>query len=119
MDVLHEHVERFNAGVPTGDFGQMVEHFADDAELVFEGVPVGPFHGREQIAEAYRSQPPDDLIGIADEVEPRPTEVVATYGWQRDGFRRAGEMRLSVVGDRIARLVVTFDPPADPAGGRG
>jgi hypothetical protein len=38
MNVLNEHVERFNAGVRSGDFGPMLEPFADDAELAFEGI---------------------------------------------------------------------------------
>src|SRR5829696_9589623 len=58
--LLSDHVARFNAGVRSGDFGPMVDGFTDDAELVFEGIPVGPFRGRAAIAAAYRNQPPDD-----------------------------------------------------------
>ena len=35
LSLLDEHVERFNAGVRSGDFGPMVAAFADDGELVF------------------------------------------------------------------------------------
>src|SRR3954468_453927 len=45
--LLAAHVERFNAGVATGDWARMLEGFAADAVLAFEGVPVGPFHGRD------------------------------------------------------------------------
>ena len=52
-DLFDRHVERFNSGVRTGDYGPMLEQFTADAELHFEGVPVGPFVGRSVIAEAY------------------------------------------------------------------
>ena len=55
--LLARHVERFNEGVQTNDFAPMIEQFADEAELSFEGVPVGPFLGRPAIAAAYREQP--------------------------------------------------------------
>jgi hypothetical protein len=90
--LLHEHVERFNAGVRSGDFGPMLAAFAEDAELVFEGVPVGPFRGREAIAKAYRTQPPDDEVLLLDERE-EAAEVVAGYAWSSEPgvrARRAG-----------------------------
>ena len=46
MTLLDEHVKRFNAAVRSGDFGPMLENFADDATMAFEGVPVGPFVGQ-------------------------------------------------------------------------
>jgi steroid Delta-isomerase len=86
----------------------MLEYFADDAELVFEGVPVGPFRGRAEIAAAYREQPPDDeveLLGIREEDD----DAVASYGWSREPGVRAGELRLTRRDGLIARLVVSFD----------
>jgi len=49
VSLLEQHVERFNEGVRSGDFTSMVAAFAEDAELHFEGVPVGPFVGRDAI----------------------------------------------------------------------
>jgi SnoaL-like domain len=72
---LQRHVARFNRGVRTGDFGPMVEAFSDDGELVFVGIPVGPFVGREAIREAYRAQPPDDEIVLLD--------GDGSYAWRR------------------------------------
>ena len=66
MSLLEEHVERFNAGVRSGDFGPMVAAFAEDAELVFEGILVGPFAGREAIGEAYAAQPPAGRTSFRD-----------------------------------------------------
>jgi len=45
MELIDEHVARFNAGVRSGDYGPMLEQFTEDAELAFQGVPVGPFVG--------------------------------------------------------------------------
>ena len=107
MSLLTRHVERFNAGVRSGDFGPMLEQFAGDAQLRFEGVPVGPFSGLDEIARAYRERPPDDEIEVLD-VRRDGDTFVAGYAWRREPARRAGELRLTVDGALIRRLVVTF-----------
>lgn len=108
LDLLHDHVARFNDGVRTGDFGPMLERFADDAELVFEGVPVGPFRGRDAIAAAYRDQPPDDEVRVVDAGEREDGVVVARYAWAKEPAMTAGEMLLTRDGDRIVRLAIAF-----------
>jgi RimJ/RimL family protein N-acetyltransferase len=107
-DVLDDHVRRFNAGVRSGDFAPMLERFAGDAEMTFEGVPVGPFVGLDAIAEAYRDQPPDDELAVLDVRQDGDT-FVAGYAWRREPEKRAGVLRLTVEGGRITRLVVSFD----------
>jgi len=77
--VFDEHIARFNAGVRSGDFGPMLEQFADDAEL--------------------------DILDVRHEGE----DVVAGYAWRREPDTRAGALRLTVAGGRIRQLVVTFD----------
>jgi steroid delta-isomerase len=99
--MLEAHVDRFNRGVRSGDFGPMVAAFADDAELVFEGIPVGPFVGREAIAEAYRAQPPDDEIVLLD--------GEGTYAWASAPDVPAGRMFLTERDGAIARLVIRYD----------
>ena len=111
VSLLDEHVRRFNEGIRTGDFGPMVDAFTEDAELRFEGVPVGPFEGREAIAAAYREQPPDDEVEILGTEEREDGVVVARYAWKRDEGKQAGEMLLTPRDGRIARLVVTFAQP--------
>src|SRR3954452_8078162 len=105
MSLVDEHVVRFNEGVRTGDFSAMLEPFAEDAEMEFLGVPVGPFHGRDAIAEAYRTQPPDDELVVLED----RGDGTARYAWSREPDRQAGELRLTVADGRITRLVVTFD----------
>ena len=107
MSLLEEHVERFNQGVRSGDFTPMVAAFAEDAELHFEGVPVGPFIGRDAIDAAYREQPPDDEVEILGS-EVRDGVIVARYAWLREEGRQAGEMRLTPRDGQIEKLVVTF-----------
>ena len=108
LDLLHRHVERFNAGVRSGEWGPMLEQFDDGAEMEFRGIPVGPFHGLEAIEEAYRTQPPDDELRILEERE-RDGRVEARYAWLADPDVAAGEMFLTSEGGSIRKLVVTFD----------
>jgi len=106
MGLLEEHVRRFNEGVRSGDFGPMAAAFADDAEMHFEGVPVGPFVGRDAIAAAYRDRPPDDEVEIVD-AEERDGAIVARYAWLRDHGKQAGEIPSPHAG-RILKLIVRF-----------
>ena len=101
MSLLEEHVERFNAGARSGDFDPMVAAFAEDAELVFEGIPVGPFSGREAIGAAYAAQPPDDEIVLLD--------GDGTYAWAKEPAMPAGQMFLTERDGEIARLVIRYD----------
>jgi steroid Delta-isomerase len=109
LNLVRAHVERFNAGVRSGDFGPMVEEgFADDAELAFEGVPVGPFRGKEAIAGAYAEQPPDDEVVILRTSESGEEMVVVDYAWSAAPKERAGSMIFRLRAGKIDRLVVTF-----------
>ncbi len=107
-EVLESHVERFNEGVRTGDFARMLEQFTEDAELAFEGVPVGPFRGKPAIEKAYAEQPPDDEIVILRTRESGEDLLVADYAWRADPAARAGSMILRLREAEIDRLLVTF-----------
>jgi steroid delta-isomerase len=99
--MLEAHVARFNDGVRTGDFGPMVAAFSEDAELVFEGIPVGPFLGREAIGEAYATRPPDDEIVLLD--------ADGTYAWASAPEVSAGQLFLTEREGEIARLVIRYE----------
>jgi steroid delta-isomerase len=107
-DVLDDHVERFNAGVRTGDWAPMIESFAEAAEMEFRGIPVGPFVGRDAIAAAYRDQPPDDELRILQRRD-SPGRVEARYAWLAEPEVAAGELFLTSGDGGIRKLVVTFD----------
>ena len=104
MTLLEDHVDRFNEGVRTGDWSRMLELFAHDAELDFEGIPVGPFRGRDAIAEAYRMQPPDDEIVLLAQ-----SDGVAVYAWARKPTVRGGELRVVEHDGQIRRLAVVYE----------
>jgi hypothetical protein len=108
--VLEAHVERFNRGVRSGDFEPMLAAFAPDAEMVFEGVPAGPFRGLEAIAAAYAAQPPTDEVLLLGPARDEDGVTVGDYAWATEGVR-AGRMLLSARDGLITRLVVTFEPP--------
>jgi steroid Delta-isomerase len=99
--LLAEHVARFNEGVRSGDFSRMVAAFTEDAELVFEQIPVGPFVGRDAIAAAYAQQPPDDeIVLLSDD---------GTYAWSKDPSVPAGQIFITERDGKIARLVIRYD----------
>jgi steroid delta-isomerase len=106
--MLAQHVERFNEAVRSGDYEPMLAAFARDAEMRFEGVPVGPFAGREAIAAAYAQQPPDDEVVLLTEPRLEGDREESDYAWKREGTR-AGRMILTARDGKIARLVVTFE----------
>jgi steroid delta-isomerase len=113
IQLVERHIERFNLGVRTGEFGPMLEGFTEDAEMAFDGVPAGPFVGKTAIAEAYNQQPPHDeirVLGIRLDGE----EIVIRYAGRNEPDR-LGRMIITPDGDRIARLVVVFDP--EPSAG--
>jgi hypothetical protein len=112
------HVARFNAGVRSGDFGPMVDGFSEDAELIFEGIPVGPFRGREAIAAAYRTRPPDDEIELLDAEQDSQGRVVASYAWRRRPGVRAGALVLVPREGRITRLVIHYGDGLQPTDDR-
>lgn len=107
-ELLREHIERFNAGVRTGDWAPMLEQFDDAAEMEFRGIPVGPFVGKEVIGAAYREQPPDDEMRVLEERE-RVGGVDARYAWLAEPDVAAGEMLLTAESNLIRKLLVTFD----------
>jgi hypothetical protein len=116
LELLAAHVEAFNEGVRAGDFRTMVEGFSQDAEMSFQGVPVGPFIGRQAIAAAYGDRPPDDELRVLDARELDDGVIVARYAWARTPTAQAGEMFITPdEDDQIARLVVTFEESRDPA----
>jgi hypothetical protein len=70
-------------------------------EQVFEGIPVGPFVGRDAIGEASRARPPDDEIV--------PLDGDGTYAWPGRPEVPAGQLFLTERDSEIARLVIRYD----------
>jgi len=101
VSLLDAHVDRFNEGVRTGDWSGMLELLTEDASLEFDGIPVGPFRGRDAIRAAYTTQPPGDEIVMLD--------GGPAYAWLREPTERAGEFHLEERGGRIAAIRVVYE----------
>jgi len=99
------HVEGFNAAVRSGDWSPFAATFSADAVMTFVGVPAGPFRGREAIAAAYASNPPDDTLTVREVATDGDVDTLA-FDWDAGG---SGTMRLRWEGDALAELVVAFD----------
>jgi len=108
MSSFDEYIETHNAAVRSGDWEAFGRWFTDDAEMRFEGVPVGPFRGRDEIRAAYESRPPDDEVEVRN-VREDGDRSVADYGWAADEGVRAGELRVTWEGELIRELVITFE----------
>lgn len=105
---LHDYLGEFDECVRTGDWSPLGAWFADEADLVFEGVPVGPFAGRDAIMAAYRERPPDDRL-VTFRAAEHEGEAVALYGWLGAPGDVAGRIVLTPSDERIGRLRVTFE----------
>ena len=117
--LLRRYLAGLNDGVRSGDFSSMLAELTDDAELAFEGIPVGPFRGREAIGAAYRSQPPDDELELLDVDEDGHGGASGTYAWSRRLGVPAGEVQVTVRSGRIARVLVRYgDDGRDAVGSR-
>ena len=106
--LLGRYIARPNHGLRSGDFTSMLAELTDDAQLVFQGIPVGPFRGREAIGAAYRLQPPDDevlLLGVEDDGHGGAS---GSYAWSKRPGVVAGEVHVAARGGRIARVLVRY-----------
>jgi steroid Delta-isomerase len=99
------HLAAFNTAVRSNDYQQFVTTFRPDARMAFVGVPVGPFHGREQIARAYAEQPPTDTMSVRDVQTDGDTDVIR-FAWDAGG---TGTMIVRWHDDLVADLTVAFD----------
>jgi hypothetical protein len=103
---VDKHIAAFNDAVGSSDWAGFAARFAPDARMEFVGVPAGPFEGRDAIAAAYATNPPDDTM-TALGIEPDGAVDVVRFAWDRDG---TGTMRLSWTPDgAVAGLSVAFD----------
>jgi steroid Delta-isomerase len=105
-ELLDRHVRAFNHGVRTGDWEPFLVLFDDDAELRFENVPAGPFHGIDAIRTAYREQPPDDEIVLLGAQDDGDRTITAAFAWSKGG---TGRMILVHERGLVTSLTVVFD----------
>jgi ketosteroid isomerase-like protein len=104
-DRVEEHFRLFNQAVRSHDWAAFLATFTPDAVMRFEGVPVGPYTGLEQISAAYAESPPSDTMTCLSDVRDGDQHVVR-FGWDAGG---GGTMRVAWRDSAVAELTVTFD----------
>jgi len=104
-EAVREHERLFNEAVRAGDFTEFTKTFADDAVMAFDDVPIGPYRGREAIAKAYATRPPDDTMSIwsIEEVDSDTADV--RFDWDAGG---GGAMRVKWQDGLIAGMTISF-----------
>ncbi len=105
-DRVRAHAEGFNAAVRAGDFTAFTTTFREDAVMRFVGVPAGPYLGRDAIAAAYASQPPDDTLTVLTVSSSGGDTDEVRFAWDRDG---SGTMIVRWQDGLVADLTVRFD----------
>jgi len=103
---IEEHAELFNRSVRSNDFGPFVATFAEDAVMRFTNAPAGPLSGRDAIACAYATQPPDDTMSIRSVTEIDPSTALARFDWDAGG---GGTMVVRWRDGLVSVLEITFD----------
>lgn len=101
--LLERHVELFNEAVRTGDYTPYLQTFADHAVMIFEDVPMGPFHGLSEIVQAYATRPPNDTMALIDMEEIGTDGVKAVFEWDAGG---TGQMFLRWEADQLVELSI-------------
>ena len=87
--LFEAHVERFNAGVRSGDFGPMVAAFSDDAGSTSWACRPGRSRAARRSTRPIASMPPDDEIDVLSVDEPDDATVVAPVRVAGDRGHRA------------------------------
>jgi steroid Delta-isomerase len=103
--LLERHVELFNEAVRTGDYGPYLDTFSERAVMRFDDVPLGPFQGLTEIADAYATQPPTDTMALIHMEEVGPDGVRATFEWDAGG---TGRMLLRWHAEKLVELEIVF-----------
>lgn len=82
----------------------MVALFADSAEFHFTRVPVGPFIGKEAIAEAFSKQPPSDELVNLLVVKKDKGSIQIRYGWKQSS--EVGTLEITALEGKIKEISV-------------
>lgn len=104
--LLHTYVAAHNQGVRHGGFSGVASLFTLDARLIFEGLPIPPFEGRTQIAQAFADQPPNDELLL---IETWTTNGVqhGRYKWKREPTDPGGVLRIVPRDGLIRKLTIS------------
>jgi hypothetical protein len=101
----HAHIDRFNTAVSTGDWSTVLATLHPDAVMTFVGPPVGPFVGRDAIAEAYATNPPNDTMRALEVSSDGQADIIH-FEWSRGG---TGTLTIHRDAYQITSLLIRFD----------
>jgi hypothetical protein len=104
-DRVEEHFRLFNEAVRSRDWAAFLATFTPDAVMRFDGVPVGPYVGLDQIARAYAERPPSDTMSCVSDARDGDQDVVR-FAWATGG---GGPLRVGWRDGTVADLSITFD----------
>ena len=104
-DRVEEHFRLFNEAVRSLDWTAFLATFTPDAVMRFDGVPAGPYAGRDQIARAYAERPPSDTMSCVSDTRDGDHDVVR-FAWDAGG---GGTLSVCWRNGAVADLTVTFD----------
>jgi len=104
-DRVEEHFRLFNEAVRSRDWTAFLATFTPDAVMRFDGVPVGPYLGLDQIARAYTERPPTDTMSCVSDARDGDQDVVC-FAWDAGG---GGTLRVAWLDGAVADLTITFD----------
>ena len=104
-DRVEQHFRLFNQAVRSRDWTAFLATFTPDAVMSFEGIPVGPYAGLDQITRAYAERPPSDTMTCESDARDGDRDVVR-FSWDAGG---GGTLRVSWRDGAVADLTVTFD----------
>jgi steroid Delta-isomerase len=104
-DRVEEHFRLSNEAVRSDDWAAFLATFTPDAVMKFDGVPVGPYVGLDQIARAYAERPPSDTMSCVSDERAGDHDVVR-FAWEAGG---GGTLRVSWRDGAVTELTVAFD----------
>jgi steroid delta-isomerase len=116
MDPLTRHSTLFNEGVRSGDFGPWLDTFAAEAVVTYVGLPIGPLHGRDEIAKAYVEHPPSSPMRV-EESSVDGDRVTGRFVWV-DAPTTGGIFVLTLRDDKLIGMDVTLGAPPPPPASR-
>lgn len=107
QQILDRHLAAVNAVAAGGDAEQLAAGLTPDCTMTFEGIPVGPFAGREAVVAAYRTNPPDDQVVVLDS-SLGEGRIEATYAWSAEPEKPAGRILLELEDDLVKTWTVDY-----------
>jgi steroid Delta-isomerase len=112
VDPVSRHQMLFNEGVRTGDFGPWLDTFTDDVAVTYTGLPIGPLHGRDAVAEVYAQHPPSSPMRI-ESSKIDGDRVTGDFIWI-DAPDTGGVFVLTLRADKVAAMDVALNAPPPP-----